>query len=527
MTLSINRGALVALVVLTIVTSAFAAGQDEAATERSEPAHISYMVFDNGRYASTLQDHIILRELGKKFSVDWEIIPVPSSDFTSKFNVLVASGDLPDISVYMGRDWPTVLSEYGRQGLLFDFYPHLDKLPNIVRNFYDRIPDSLKNSLTDDGQIFFIGRLKTTTADNFSPAFMYREDIFDELGMTPGDTFDGFYGNLVDLKRAFPSKFPFSVPHGTSWMVRQLSSLFETGVNQGYINSIGAIYFDLWRTNDYQAGGIDDRYRRELEFLHRLYDESLLHPEFAADRGRATYQKLVINNAILMGINSSAVSIETLNVAGRAENNNPGFSWMMTEWPSYNGPGRVSTYLDVDSGGKVVNANTEHADLLLQILDYMGSDDYRTLQFYGVEGETFVYGASGQPEFLPDYAEPQRAWKRGLGEDYTGILGYFEGRQEASNTELTQMQWQFYDDIGAGLPDEPYLSFTAGESRQLRELEALSTYQSEMAHKFIIGEEPLDDATWNAYVARCHELGSDRKAEIFQVAHRRYLQRQP
>ena len=345
--------------------------------------------------------------------------------------------------------------------------------------------------------------------------------------MTPSNTFDGFYQNLVDLKGAFPDKFPFSVPHGTSWMVRWFSSLFETGVNQGYVNSIGGIYFDYWNSNDYQAGGIDDNYRKELEFLHRLHDEGLLHPEFAADRGRATFQKLVVNNEIFMGLNSSAVSIGTLNVAGRAENDNPDFSWMMSEWPSYDGPGQVSTYLDVDSGGKVVSAKTAHSDLILEIFDYMGSDDYRTLQFFGVEGETFVYDSAGEPQFLPDYAEPQLAWKRGLGEDYTGILGYFEGRQEASNSQLTQMQWQFYDDVGAGLPDEPYLSFTAAESRELRELDALSTYQTEMAHKFIIGEEALDDAGWEVYVARCRELGIDRKAAIFQAAHQRYLQRQP
>ena len=89
------------------------------------------------------------------------------------------------------------------------------------------------------------------------------------------------------------------------------------------------------------------------------------------------------------------------------------------------------------------------------------------------------------------------------------------------------MPWQFYDDVGAGLPDEPYLSFTSGESRELRELLALSTYQTEMAHKFIIGEEPLNDATWEAYLARCRELGVDRKAAIFQTAHQRYRQRQP
>ena len=79
MTFTIGRAALATVLTVASIGGVFAAGQEDAAAG-SEPARISYMIFDNGRYATTLEDHIILRELGKRFNVDWDMQPVPSSD---------------------------------------------------------------------------------------------------------------------------------------------------------------------------------------------------------------------------------------------------------------------------------------------------------------------------------------------------------------------------------------------------------------------------------------------------------------
>ena len=43
---------------------------------------------------------------------------------------------------------------------------------NLVETFYANT-DNLINSMTDDGKLYYIGRLKTSSDDNFSQAFAY------------------------------------------------------------------------------------------------------------------------------------------------------------------------------------------------------------------------------------------------------------------------------------------------------------------------------------------------------------------
>jgi putative aldouronate transport system substrate-binding protein len=521
---------LVFLILMILEAPIFGGGEKEKAAETG-PAKISYMIRDLGRYQTNPKKHIPLSHLAEKFNVEWDLIVVPSSDFMNKLSVTLVSGDVPDIIIYSGRDWPTVIGGYGLDGYFLDFKPHIDagKMPNLVKNFYNKIPNSIKNSMTDDGKLYYIGRLKTTTDDNFSQAFCHRKDIFAKHGMTAGNTFDSFYHNLKQLKQLYPDKFPFSVPHGVGWMLNQFAPLFETGIGKGYTEDFLGVYYDHWSDpSKFTRAGTSEKYKKMLQFLNKLYTEGLLHPEFNADRGRATYHKLIVNNQIYMGINSSYVTVDTVTVAGQKENNNPEFEWTWSEFPSYNGPGRTHSYLDVDSEGKVVSAKSKNIDKIVQILDYMCTEDYFVYEFWGAEGETYTRDADGKPQRMEHMVPTQAQWDRGLVADNIAIIGYFPGQQEAGARPRARAQLKYYDNRegnGSALPDDPYLSFTEDEVEKLRESDAVKIYGLEMAMKFITGEESF--VNWDKYVARLQELGVNKIVAIYSQAFERYKKRTP
>ncbi len=489
------------------------------------------MIRDLGRYQTNPEKHIPLSHLAEKFNIEWDLIVTPSGDFNTKLSVTLVSGDIPDIIIYHGRDWPVVINGYGLDGYFLDFKPYIDggKMPNLLKNFYSKIPNSIKNSMTDDGKIYYIGRLKTTTDDNFSQAFCHRKDILAQHNITPGKTFDEFYANLKQLKQLYPDKYPFSVPHGLGWMINQFAPLFETGIGKGYTQDFQGVYYDQWDDPPrFVRAGTNDKYKTMLQYLNKLYAEGLLHPEFNSDRGRATYHKLIVNNQIYMGINSSYVTSDTVTVAGQKENNNPNFEWAWSEFPSYTGPGRTHSYLDVDSGGKVISAKSEHIDKLVQMFDYMCTDDYYRFEFWGIEGETYKIGGDGKPERLEHMITTQAQWDRGMVGDDTGIIGYFPGQQEAGARPRARAQLKYYDNRegnGSALPDDPYLAFTEEEVEQLATFNAVKTYGLEMAIKFITGEESF--AKWDDYKARLVEFGADKIVSIYSQAFERYKKRTP
>jgi putative aldouronate transport system substrate-binding protein len=485
-------------------------------------AQVSYFFKDYGRYPLDPEKHIVFRELGDKFNIEWELGSAPGSEYNSKVSVILASGDIRDIMLLVNQGNSRVAQWGDRDGYFLDLAPHLAEMPHLLSNFLTVIPDGIKNSMTDTGAIYSTGNYKTSTADNFSQGFSYRKDVFDKHGMTPGNTFNAFYENLKQLKMLYPDTFPFSVPGGSDWLITYSSPLFETGIGYGGkpVLPMG-VYYDFWGAPpSYAEGGTGDNYRTMLQFLHRLYAEALLHPEFTAT-GSATYQKLIVNNQIFMGMNRSWNTPDTVTRAGRKENDNPDFMWMWAEFPSYHGPGKTYTFGGVSSGAqRVVSATTKHLDRILQVFDYMFTEEYVELFAYGVEGETFNYDDKGQPQYMDHVNTTDMQWAAGLNAGGEVRGGDFPGQQERGSREAARRQLAFYDKVNAGLPAEPYLTFTEEEGDELRELEAVNTYLSEMAYKFIIGEESFDN--WDSYVARCKELGIERKVAIYNQAFERY-----
>ena len=505
-------------IVLVLSAAMVHAGAEGEAAAGEAPTTITYMIADGGRYQTDVKLHIPLTHLAEKLNIEWDLIVVPGSDYMSKLQVTLASGDLPDLMRYGSRDWPTRVNTWGEEGFFLDFAPRLADMPNLMKNFYAKWPDLLKNSLTDNGQLFYIGRLKTTTADNFSTAFSYRKDILDQHGLQPPETFDEMHATLTKLKQIYPETAPFSVSRGLSYMLTVFDSLFETGRD---------VYFDFWGSPGYKFGPIEDNYRNLLEYFHRLYEEGLLNPENVATvSSRAPYQKLAVNNQIFLGVNSSYMSTENITKGGQAENDNPEFNWFYGPFPSYDSPGRIDSYLAVDSGGKLANAKTEHGDKIAAVLDYMATPEYTIVQVWGNEGETFVYDSAGNPQYTEAYQPTQAKWDRGLEADVTAILGYQPGMQELGAPISAEMQLEYYDNaegIGAALPQTPAISFTEEEGDALRELAALDTYVEEMAFKFITGDAGFGE--WDAYVRKCRDLGADRKVAIYNGAYARYTQR--
>ena len=59
-----------------------------AGTMAESTAHVSYFFKYYGRYPLNPDEHIVFRELGSKFNIEWDLSSAPGSEYNSKVSVI-------------------------------------------------------------------------------------------------------------------------------------------------------------------------------------------------------------------------------------------------------------------------------------------------------------------------------------------------------------------------------------------------------------------------------------------------------
>lgn len=483
-----------------------------------EVTELGFMLGDRGESVPyNYEDSLFYKEMLRRTNIKYNFQPVSNNDYADKFRTTLVSGDYPDIMIVQNKEH---IRNGISEGLFFDFSPYLDQMPNFV-NAIQMVPDGMKNVKEDNGSIYYVPRIKTSSAAT-TRSLDYRKDIFDQHGLSLGGTFEQFYRTLEQLKTLYPESTPLMSCIGTGIIDNMFGYLFETPYAIGY---------DYWNTQQYIYGPITDNYKAMLIYLNKLFAEGLLNKDFLTC-SRTDFQKAVINNTAFVHFAYSWFNTITLTDAGRKENNNPEFTWWYGDFPSYTGePGKIHSFFTLDINGKVFSAKTKHPEAIVKLLDYMFTEDYLILQEFGVEGETFEYGADGQPQYTSNIKPPDDSGNiidqfgksiklYGLIDDNNTVF-YSPGMQERLSGPHISEKLDYYR--GNNLPDPPYISFTAEDTAKLSGFVQAFTYVEEMTYKFIMGTESLD--RWDAYVKQVNDFHIDEAVAIYNQALERYKNR--
>ena len=134
-------------------------------------------------------DMPFIKNISEKAGINfnWELAPSDANQYTEKFNILVASGDIPDLMIHHDMN---VLNNGGVNKVFEDLLPWVDSsMPNIQKLFSER--DGMKKDImTDDGHLYYLPRL---TAVRTFGMFLVREDIVKKEGLSMPTTTDEMY----------------------------------------------------------------------------------------------------------------------------------------------------------------------------------------------------------------------------------------------------------------------------------------------------------------------------------------------
>ena len=461
------------------------------------------------------QDVNVFRLLAERTNIHLSFVLTTVETANEKFQLLFAADDLPDIitdamAYYTG----SIDDAATKDSFLLDYAPYLEDMPNyayVLSQYKDA-----KKAITsaDTGAMVAFPEIYQDVGDE--SGYMIRKDWLDAQGMEAPETYEELHDVLL------------AIYQDTGAGLELISSGGDGILGAGYgINAtLSNDTLEGWYVKDgqVQLGILQPEFREYLEMVTQWYGEKIIYQDFvSSDRGdlsqlfggqySVTVKPPEIIEVANMVISAPMVPIhmprkeagEAIHVCGM----------------------EISSLMDANAWS--INAATENYELLLQMIDYMFSDDGFYLMNYGEEGVTYEI-KDGKP-VLTDLvlANPD-----GLDFSHAAYLYATSNRSrmpfvsdfQRSFANFTPEQWdavEFYSEDCDHTMDYPAGAIMNTEqSRQYNTVAAdINTYISEHVLQFIYGQEDL--AGWDSFVETVRSMDIDTAIQAKQAAYDDYM----
>ena len=454
------------------------------------------------------------------------IHPAAGADKMAQINLMVASHDLPD--VIHGIDWRSVsggAQMWEEDGVIIDL---TEMMPEHMPAYWNRINqyDLAIPSLSIDGKLYFVNVIQHGVM--FQGPIM-RMDWLEASGYEEPVTLDDLYDILVYFRdhdmngNGDPSdEWPMSALSGTNIGWSPLNLMWTYGIHWSYmVNDEGQV----------THGMLTDEFTDAITYMHKLYEEGLLDPDYAT-MDRTALDGKFMNNQIGFewGIQPTKMN-NTLNPnaeKGLFEASGIKLLKLTEDSPAWSFD---KNYVSVFTGGMaVVTTKSNEPEKILHWIDYFFTDDGIILANWGMEGLTFEYDENGKPyldytgaaKVYPDVNEGELKYLYAL----SGTAGFvygcdsdmFKSSMHPFSAEGAE-RWVAEFDVSRMLPD---ISLTAEEQEDINDtLVDLNTYINIQLDKLVNGQTPLDEIP--AIQQKLHDMGIDHVLEVYQAAYERFM----
>jgi putative aldouronate transport system substrate-binding protein len=376
-----------------------------------------------------------------------------------KLNLMFASGDMPDIvnaPFWGGNGGETgVIKKAASEGMLLPIEDILEKYPNVKRSYDIGVISQkyLETDLTDpafNGHKYLIPQETAGNAvhiTNWTYGVFVRGDVPKALGIDEKSikTSDQLYNFMV---KARDYKFKdvngndtiVATTYHNGWDYGRYAENFATQKLTSYTrNSDGSLTYD-WLTQNW----VDQNM-----FIWRLVNDGILDKECFKTNDTLADQKVGNGTALFFaaqyGVGINATKQTGLYTA------HPEMRYIPVG-PLYDNTG--SPLVQVESMGRTGSpaiffpSTCKDIEAAFRYIDYVNTPEGMTLAEYGIEGQTFVRNAAGQPRLVPALLERKRngdaTWEDVVRE--VGGFGYISGRLWYGNLKL---DWFGEDGVGA------------------------------------------------------------------------------
>jgi putative aldouronate transport system substrate-binding protein len=457
---------------------------------------------------------VVIPELEKRTNVKLNLIKVPESNYNDKLNVVMASGDMPDLIAGVNIN---VANEFGPKGLFLNIWDYIDVMPNMKKAFetYPAFND-YKYSDTELYQV-----LNQCAPDSDPQGFgfykqipMIRTDVLEELKLQVPTTFDELHDVLAEMKKAYPNSYPWiSDGRGFEFLQQVLAGWNGKILEQNY-------YYAAYDPEAQQWGFApeQDGFKELVEYLHGLYAEGLLDNEFFMTNSSQSTERAINDKGFFNYSywNNSA----TATLKGQ-ENGNANYKMMGILPIVENGPS-TAVVRNACSNFSAVNSKVKDPESLLKALDYwLFSQDGTMLANAGIEGVNYVWQEDQKIYKLvdPKLEKPDNeTHKAEFGVRYDFMTGlrpdHFDIHNllEDPDNDTYHQQFLMYNNHSVS-PGPVKIFKDPKDSNAISEVGVpIKDYVEQQFIKFVMGAANMN--TWDQFIETCKKMGSSKMIEL-------------
>ena len=403
--------------------------------------------------------------------IDIQLIDLPASGYADKLNLMLLSGDIPDLIYFQGGD-----EQISSQGLLEDWRPLIEGTTNLKGALWPHNVSRLDN---------YPYLLYPFAARTKAP--LIRTDWLEKTGLGAPNTLDDW----TELLRAISASdfdgdgvkntYGIMAPGNT----KELDAIFNQafGVTGTWMKNGG----------DWVDARVSDEERAKLTYYRMLYADGLLDPEFITKNWEVKEDDLYAGKVgVVMGTAGPVVGI----YRAKMRQVHPGTEMTLLLPPAGVGQGLQATSVSKETRGFAISALSENKEAAVALMDFLAGPEGQMMERLGFEGTHHT--------------------RDGDTIAVTEALGSWWPRFMVANPNAWQPPVDLLAPVAQASLDQGVKFFSADNSFVFPadlavDVDAAENFYRTSVYRFISGETSLDD--WDAYVADFNAAGGAKLTE--------------
>lgn len=469
----------------------------------AETKEYSVFAIMNGEY--DLQDNITMQTVTENANLKFDFQSVMGADLKEKRNLVLASGEYPDMFFKAGFD-ANDLEKYGKQGL---FVPLEDLIKQYAPNLSARLDETngWDYITSSDGHIYSLPDIERQ--NGAMTTYWINKKWMDRLGLQEPKSLDELYEVLKAFKdedangNGDPND---EIPLTATDVVKPDLLLAYFGIPYDYGTKTAVIDGELTYIPT------SDIFKEYVAYVAKLYQEGLLDKN--AFTQKHEQQGAIGQSGDVLGSFFDAGAFLTV---GRDNDDD-----YIALTPFEDGIYPLNT--GITPGTMVLTDTCENPEILVAWADQFYTEEGGIVAWLGIEGKTWKLDADGNWEWIVG---------QGYGDDIAAVRSSSTIQGAAFHPSIQPDFW--FDKMSEKVdPDEVYLNgerakvaakgavplpmmyYSDADAKTISTIKPdIDAYIDQYVAQVATGELTLEDS-WEEYVATVGNMGGNQLADIYK-----------